>query len=85
MVVAGTATPGGSGQFDAGARFKPYSPAAVPPPPPGVAPNVAQAQWITFEFGGLIEWLCSVSSAQSNFGKVYLVLGENLRKLECYG
>lgn len=34
---------GGSGQFDAGARFNSYAPASIPPPPPGVAPNVAQA------------------------------------------
>ena len=42
-VVAGSALPGGSGQFDAGARFQPYAPASVPPPPPGCAPNAAQA------------------------------------------
>ena len=34
---------GGSGQFDAGARFNSYAPASIPPPPPGTAPNVAQA------------------------------------------
>ena len=31
-----------AGQFDAGARFKPYAPGSVPPPPPGYAPNAAQ-------------------------------------------
>jgi len=30
-------------EFDAGARFKPYAPGSIPPPPPGYAPNAAQA------------------------------------------
>ena len=42
VTVAGSALPGGSGQFDAGARFTPYAPASIPPPPPGCAPNAAQ-------------------------------------------
>ena len=30
------------GQFDAGARFTSYAPKSIPPPPPGVQPNMAQ-------------------------------------------
>jgi len=37
-----SAAPPVGGQFDAGARFTPYAPASVPPPPPGYAPNAAQ-------------------------------------------
>jgi len=37
-----SAPPVASGQFDAGARFTPYAPASIPPPPPGCAPNAAQ-------------------------------------------
>jgi len=36
------AAPVAGGQFDAGARFTPYAPPSVPPPPPGCAPNAAQ-------------------------------------------
>ena len=36
------AAPMAAGQFDAGARFTPYAPPSVPPPPPGCTPNAAQ-------------------------------------------
>ena len=42
VVYPQAAPPVGSGQFDAGARFTPYAPASIPPPPPGCAPNAAQ-------------------------------------------
>ena len=31
------------GSYDAGARFTSYAPPTIPPPPPGCAPNAAQA------------------------------------------
>jgi hypothetical protein len=33
-----------AGSFDAGARFTPYAPPSVPPPPPGCMPNMTQLQ-----------------------------------------